>query len=644
MACGVVEMLCLLLDAPGQITVVGILNLLQDALGSNAFIQAVGIRTGSQRSGVVAHIAAGGRVSAVGFQMTPEAPLTKADVLVQSGFGRSPLAAKTIEGLHQRRCMSNAERTLKAAQRTFAESLLVEECGNTVSVELLIVAGEVLNTSQNALGLHTFNFRNRSQIVHDAALGHVLIITSAKGSAVQIGADAPDLHLTAPESLLAHQLAAALVQVLIPSSCQSAFIGVAAGREVLDTIVCVRELAHAAVNAVAYRGGGQNDRGNCLSAAGAGQRRSHLFQRHLVQIFIPRRIVIPVNITHVDQRNALVVAKVLGHVFCTGSIVGLYVGITAELLDHILRSFHGGLCNGISALPILPGQIGACAIDPIVQITVIEPVRNLNTGTGYTVAVFIHCVLRPVIGLICVAGCFIAVGIYHVGCTLSSQNVVQCIMSVVADGKVVITGAQDVALGVHIVVACQQITVDGDLDLLGLAGLEQVGFGETCQLHSGFFDLVLLLVVAVGGLCVQLNNRLACHTAGVFHGDGCAVFIVYSVVLHGIQRLLKAGVGQAITKRIGHFILIDPLGRTIGGTIAAAGIALTENGILVAGLIVFVTNVDILGLEDHIVGIFIFADLCADGRSVLIHRGLGAGVHAGGGGQRAGCVGVDQMA
>lgn len=118
---------------------------------------------------------------------------------------------------------------------------------------------------------------------------------------------------------------------------------------------------------------------------------------------------------------------------------------------------------------------------------------------------------------------------------------------------------------------------------------------------SRTFDVVLLVVVGVGGLCVQLHRSLAVHVAGVAHRDGRRKGVGVAVVVQFVKVVLIARVGQTVAEGEADLLGVVPaVGRGLGAN-RGIGVALTEDGVLVAGLVVAVADVDALVIADKAV-------------------------------------------
>ena len=165
-----------------------------------------------------------------------------------------------------------------------------------------------------------------------------------------------------------------------------------------------------------------------------------------------------------------------------------------------------------------------------------------------------------------------------------------------ANGNVVVAGLKDVGTLAVCVVARKLGLVDLNRQGLGLAGLKELGLGKAHKLDRGLLDTIGLVVVGVGALRVGLDDVLAGHRADVGDLDGQGDL---SVLLGAVgQLLLKAGVGQAVAKRELNLVCIAP-GRAGGRAGGGVGVALTQDDVLVAGLVVAIPDVDTL-LVDHV--------------------------------------------
>ena len=234
---------------------------------------------------------------------------------------------------------------------------------------------------------------------------------------------------------------------------------------------------------------------------------------------------------------------------------------------------------------------------PIVDIGVVKTIRDFLPGDGMAVALIVE-LFRPGIDLRGIAGNGAAIRGSEPGSVLAGQHIVQSVMGIVAQRQIVSAFTEDVTLGTVAVVGGQEVLVHFQLTGLGGTRGEQLCFIKGHQLYGGLFHQIGLLVVAVGGLGIQLDDRLAGRVAGVGDGHGCQELAV--CFLHLVQFLGKGGVAETIAKGIDYLIGVIP---SVGGSPHASlgdGVALPQNRVLIAGLVVTVAHIDIFSVH-HIV-------------------------------------------
>ena len=161
-------------------------------------------------------------------------------------------------------------------------------------------------------------------------------------------------------------------------------------------------------------------------------------------------------------------------------------------------------------------------------------------------------------------------------------------MGAVAHSEVVAAVVHDVGLGVFAVVALELFLGDVHGQGLALAGGEHVGLGVAHQLHSGLFDAVQDVVLGVGLLQVDGHDLFAAVlVAHVGDGDGHVVALAVLILLEAETGIGKLGVGQTVAKGEGHILIV----------IVIAGVGTADDAVVVAGLVVAVTDVDALGVH-----------------------------------------------
>ena len=207
---------------------------------------------------------------------------------------------------------------------------------------------------------------------------------------------------------------------------------------------------------------------------------------------------------------------------------------------------------------------------------------------------------------------------------LGGEDVVHGVMGVLADGDVVGAVLDDVGARTMRVEAREQGGIDGDLERLALAGLEELGLVVGYEGDGSFLDAVLTVIFGVGSLGVDLHGVLARDVSGVGDGhlddDGLEVLPLDLKVGVG-----ERGVGKAMAEGV----------HNLGGVVEVTGVALAEHGILIARLVVAVAHVDALEVAHVVV---------ARGLAVRIEVLVVAVVLGGGAGERVGHEGIDGMA
>ena len=162
-------------------------------------------------------------------------------------------------------------------------------------------------------------------------------------------------------------------------------------------------------------------------------------------------------------------------------------------------------------------------------------------------------------------------------------------MGVVGGGEIVVAGIQNVGARAVGVIAGDIALVDVHGNDLGGAGGQLARLAEADQSDGGLLDTVLLVIVGVGALHVELHGALARDCAGVRDLDSDGVNVQRVVVIDGHIAELEIGVAQAIAEGVGHDVAV--------GVVACVAVAGDE--VLVAGLVVLVAHIDAF-LVDHV--------------------------------------------
>ena len=297
---------------------------------------------------------------------------------------------------------------------------------------------------------------------------------------------------------------------------------------------------------------------------------------------------------------------------------GIPIGIIVALADHAGQSqavigTQGGHLDGISQAAVITGdgevggqrlvgsQLCGSGREGAVPVRAAQPGNGTGVGAALVGVSLIKQVgdggaalaggegggvedgVVPDVGQVDVAvGGHAAVGALN-GVALGSQDVVHSVVAVGADGEVVVTGIQDVGLGVVGIVGAQLTLRNVDGDILGSAGGQYVGLGEAAQLSGSLFDAVGLVVVGVGALEVDLHGLLA-GVGGAGVGDSQVDVEAVSILGHAEVAVIEGGVAVAVAEGIGNG----------GRPIIVADIGGAHDGIFVAGLVVTVVEVDAL--------------------------------------------------
>ena len=126
------------------------------------------------------------------------------------------------------------------------------------------------------------------------------------------------------------------------------------------------------------------------------------------------------------------------------------------------------------------------------------------------------------------------------------------VVRVGARGDLVVAGLKHVGLRIHRVVGGERIAVPGDLQCLGLTGLQQLRLLIRQQVRGSLFDAT----VRVGRVVIDLDDVLTGDLAGVrdghVRGHGSRGFVDRDVA----HRLGERRVGQAETERVDDLVAV----------------------------------------------------------------------------------------
>ena len=195
-------------------------------------------------------------------------------------------------------------------------------------------------------------------------------------------------------------------------------------------------------------------------------------------------------------------------------------------------------------------------------------------------------------------------------------------MGVGGSRQVVVPCLQNVGARAVGVKDLQGTLVHINLDGLAFAGLQDIRLGKADQLHRRFFNAVGAVILGIWVLQIRLHDLLARGLAGV--RDGNVQRKAVRRFGHLVIRPAEVRIAQAVAEGVHHLCIVVKITR----------VALCQNGILVAGLIVAVTDIDTLGVDNILVA----------GKHIAVCDGVVAQICSGRG---RGCVsrpGVHQVA
>ena len=555
--------------------------------------------------------------------------------------------ADTVEGGHDAQSAGILDGGLGAAQLVLAGLLLSHKDGNAGTVDLGIVEGEMLGGDDNAVLLAAADEGNGLTGGKDGILGIILMVAGVVGGAVQVGAAAPEDGQVAPQAVVAADLAVLVGEVFVEGLgndglvdhraefvCEVGVVGIhgaGVGTGFVGVGILAERIAVDAVGAIVLDSLGAHDRLDGFGGGAAQTQTNHaLLQGELIHQQTPALIIKVSDTLQVRQSQAVVGTE------GDGGRIAVCVDLIDVIVQNVEHLIGGGqilIGLGESAFPVGTGQIGSSAGQPVVDIHVSQLVLHSGAILGRCESGGVLRAQIPALGLVCVTADIL---------TLGSQNVLHSLMCTVADGKVVVTGIENVAaLGTGRVVsrgipACHVLHICGDGHSLGGTGRKLGGLAVVQQLNSGFLHTMLFVIIGVGQADIELHNILTGDAAGVLDGHVRGDGLVFQVNIQVIEGLLKRGVGQTVTERISNLIVIVP-SAVGGGAHGGGSVALVHNGVKVTGLIVLVADVDVFCLDNGIIHLNIgvgigplqVAEVLCSGR-VCVLDGIGIGQMTGG--------------
>ena len=523
--------------------------------------------------------------------------------------------AEAVERGHNALSVVALEAALEAAKLVFTGALLGDEGRGTGAVSLLMVEREVLRLHHKALGLAALADCNAEDVGEHGVLRIVLMVTGVVGCSVVIEARPEDGAGVRPEAVLAHKLALALNKLDVECCGDNGLsregrhlphgIGVICadvGRLVLLALRPVYSIA-------GYLIGNEADRavvsGNGVEADGVDRVEVisgslHevycLFKSYVLKEHIPERIV--------DGDSALIVAVLIElykidktqTVVCAPSkaftIFSELINLVVKVLEHSL--ICGYAPGAVPTLrPVGAGEVLSGAGKKLVEVAVLKLVLNAD-GISFDILISNRNLLCAIhIDYVGIGGLLKEV----CAALLESDDVVYRLVSAVADCEVVIAGVENprsdstVSLNCVLIVGGDVLCVKVNSNGLGCTRLKDAGLGEADELDSA----LLKSACGVRGLNIELNNVLTGNRAGVRDlDDGLA--LAADVEVNRLELLIEGGVGKTVAERVSNFLGIVPVSTAAGSAGASSGVALTENCVLIAGLIILIAYIDSFGL------------------------------------------------
>ncbi len=150
--------------------------------------------------------------------------------------------------------------------------------------------------------------------------------------------------------------------------------------------------------------------------------------------------------------------------------------------------------------------------------------------------------------------------------------------------------------------ACKVSGWYGNLYSFRLASLYAYLFGVK-EVNRRLFNLVVYIVLSIRSVYVELSKEITVFRTVVCNPDRCSRFTVFGKVDLNVKYFLRVGnIGKALTESKYYFVRVIPrfTGRRTGSRFSI--IRSVYYGIVVAGLVIFVTYVNAFRFYYIIVG------------------------------------------
>ena len=130
---------------------------------------------------------------------TVEAPLVPQDVEEELGLLGQPAPVEPVVPGHDRECPALADRDLEGQQVELAQGALVNDRVDGGALELRVVADEVLDGREDAVGLDAADIARREGPGEERVLGVALEVATGQGRAMQVHRGSEETATTAVE-------------------------------------------------------------------------------------------------------------------------------------------------------------------------------------------------------------------------------------------------------------------------------------------------------------------------------------------------------------------------------------------------------------------------------------------------------------
>ena len=470
---------------------------------------------------------------------------------------------------------------LKRLQVNFADGLLgCPGAQHAAAVGFLVVQGKVLHEGIHTLFLATHDCVGSHCAGKHAVLRVILKVTAGKCRAVNVHSrciPAGNAHIVCH---LADGFAEGIGQIGVPGCCDH-HSGREADGALLGKVVVDGGRA-VTVDGLNLTHGGN---GNGLVAA-QGDQAVHISNSQLVQEAVPLFVVV-CHANHVSQLDAVLCAGGRGHIVRVVKVVRVVVGVVVE--RSLCFGRHGVICGGSGSFGIVckavcAGQVGHIALGKV----------KFVGGNGL------------------VAGAGVGLVVNNVRCDRISLGI-DHIVGIAVDADDVIALFQHIAALAVCIVRGHIFRLEGDLNIFRSTCGDLAGLCKADQVCRGFFNAA----IGIRRVVVNFHNILAGHAAGVgdrhINRDGAIA------LGNAVQRLGKAGVGQAVAEGVNNRLVV------------------IDQALCRSGLIELVANVDIFNVVDKSGGNLGTKGICLELVHVVIQhvaevvpgRGGGQVIHKG---------------